>query len=113
MKLLFLLARVAKACGEDVAVQLASRLGGVDVVIYPTFTANHPFCQVFPEDVAARVAAALGPGKHYIPRLVLVEAAARAERIRNAGKTLSVTQIALREGVSVRRVYQLRRGLGQ
>lgn len=107
MSLPSLLGRVAAHCGEDVAFAIGERLGGTDMVIRKRMTDRHPLRQILDQDTAAAVAALLGPGEHYIPAMTRYHAAERSARICAAAGTMPLTEIARKEGVTVRRVKQL------
>ena len=96
---------VAERCGEDVAAELSAKLPGV-VVHVPAEMSEETLLRFLDPALAARLIAAFAGDMLYVSKRRTVSREAAVKALYEAG--MSPKRIALKLGISQRRVQQLR-----
>ncbi|QCI93448.1 hypothetical protein [Novosphingobium sp. EMRT-2] len=100
------LTTLAGAVGDELAMKLATRFGGVRLYVPRQIGEHHPICAALGREDADRLAAWAGGGSLDIPKQ-----AARRERVRQLRSrgALTISQIALETSYTERHIYRLLR----
>ena len=99
------MADVAERCGDDVAAELAAKIPGI-VVHVPAEMGEESVLRLVDPEIAARLMAAFAGDILYVSKRRTVSREAAVKALYEAG--VSPKRIALKLGISQRRVQQLR-----
>lgn len=99
---------IAELIGEAATRSLVEKYGGRDVSIPKEPTPGHPLVGTLGPEAAAKLCERYARERIYVPRLQAIEKAHRDQEIRRQRrKGASIRELALRSGLSERRIKQI------